>query len=358
MFAKKMKNMFYRVLPAVMISLAVLAGCGTKETETEATVSEEIQSVETVESETAETTESEAEVVEEKSAVPDKDRCGNEIKVPEKVEKIVSMAPSTTQILIDLGYADQIIACDTYSAASYGSALKADIPQFDMMTPDNEQIAALEADIVFTTGMSYSKGENVYAAVKEIGVCVADIPSSSSLEEIKEDIRFIGACIGANDKAEEIVGKMEESIKEIQEITAKIPEEEKKTVLFELSTPTADYPEIYSCGYTTYIHEILTITGLKSVTGNEESTWISISEEAAIAANPDVILSADTYTPDVVNVILGTKGWENVNAVKNQEVYKIDGDTISRPNHHVIDVMYEIINLVYPEYLEEADEAA
>ncbi|MCR4997152.1 MAG: ABC transporter substrate-binding protein, partial [Butyrivibrio sp.] len=77
------------------------------------------------------------------------DRSGNPIEVPENVETIISMAPSTTQILIDLGLGDKIVACDTYSYGSYLADLKADIPQFDMMTPDQEKIVSLNADVVF-----------------------------------------------------------------------------------------------------------------------------------------------------------------------------------------------------------------
>ena len=61
----------------------------------------------------------------------------------EQAESIISMAPSTTRILIDLGLADKIVACDTYSYASYGTELAEDLPQFDMMTPDQEQIISL-----------------------------------------------------------------------------------------------------------------------------------------------------------------------------------------------------------------------
>ena len=130
------------------------------------------------------------------------DRSGNPISLPDKVESIISMAPSTTRVLIDLGLSDQIVACDTYSYASYGSELPEDIPRFDMMAPDQEQIIALGADILFTTGMSASQGTDVFEAVREAGVCVADIPSSASLADIEEDIRFIGACVGKSEEAE------------------------------------------------------------------------------------------------------------------------------------------------------------
>jgi len=318
-----MKKKLLSITLAAMLAVAALTGCGDSQSATETQVTT--------------------------------DRNGNEIRLPQKVEKIISMAPSTTQLLIDMGCADKIIACDTYSAASYGDQLKADIPQFDMMSPDNEQIVALEPDIVFTTGMSYAGGEDVYAAVKAVDVCVADIPSSASIADIEADILFIGACVGTDEAAAKIVDKMEESIAAIREIAAQIPEEEKKTVLYELSTPTADYPTIYSCGANTYIDEMITLVGAVNVAGNEEYQWPALTEEAAVAANPDVILSGDTYTPDVVNVILTTEGWENVNAIVNGQVYAVDGDAMNRPNQHVIAVLYEIAQMIYPEYFGEAE---
>lgn len=288
------------------------------------------------------------------------DRSGNPITVPEKAESIISMAPSTTRILIDLGLAENIVACDTYSFGSYGSELTADIPQFDMMTPDQEQIIALGADIIFTTGMSASQGTDVFAAVRESGACVADIPSSASLKDIEEDILFIGACVGKNAEAEAIVDDMQEKLDTFSEIGSSIPEEEKKTVLFELYTPSADNPVIYTAGNGTYINEMLELIGAVNVAAAETDQWPALSEEAAVAADPDVILTADMYTPDVINTILTMSGWENVTAVKNQDVYQLSSDDVNQPNHHVIDAMIEMAQAVYPDkYADIAlDEAA
>ena len=288
------------------------------------------------------------------------DRSGNAITLPEQVESIISMAPSTTRVLLDLGLADKIAACDTYSFASYGSELSEDIPQFDMMTPDQEQIIALGADIIFTTGMSASHGTDVFEAVRESGACVADIPSSASLADIEEDIRFIGACVGMGEEADAIAEDMQNKIEELAEIGSSIPDEEKKSVLFELYTPSADNPIIYTAGNGTYINEMLELIGARNVAADETDQWPALSEEAAVAADPDVILTADMYTPDVINAILTMSGWENVKAVVNSEVYQLSSDAVNQPNHHVVDAMIEMAKAVYPDRFEEAlaDEAA
>ena len=282
-----------------------------------------------------------------------KDRAGNDINVPSEVNAIVSMAPSITRILIDLGVGDKIVACDTNSGSSYGSMLKADIPQFDMMEPDQEQIIALKSDIVFTSGMSASHGDDVFASVKESGVCVCDFPSCDSLAAIQEDIRFIGQIVGRESEAASIVDKMQASMDELAAIAAKIPEDERKTVLFELFTPSADYPTIYTCGSNTYITEMISLIGAENVAGKEEEQWPALTEEAAVAMDPQVILTADMYTPDVINVLLTMSGWENVTAIKDGAVYQLDSDEVNQPNHHVICAMISMAKSIYPEYYKD-----
>ena len=343
---------------AVCLSAALISGCGAAgqnsgDTQIDVSIASESSEVATTEgSSSAEegsgAAESKADTTDVKAAtLPTKDRAGNDIVIPENVEKIVSMAPSVTEFLIDLGYADKIVACDTYSGYSaFASALNAGIPQFDMMAPDNEQIIALAPDIVFTTGMSYAKGDDVYAAVKASGVCVADIPSSDSIEGIKEDLLFIGQAIGAQDKVNELATKMDEFKKAVESVTAGISE--KKTVLYIMSVPTPDYPDCYTCGKGTFMDEIFTLVGTKNIAGDIEYQWPALSEEQIIAADPDVIIVGDTYTPDAVNAVLSISGWQNIKAIQNKAVYAIDGDAFNQPNQYVMNSAYEIATAVYP----------
>ncbi|WP_051656444.1 ABC transporter substrate-binding protein [Butyrivibrio sp. AE3004] len=365
-----MKKRLVAIMMGCMLALSAI-GCGADKTADTKAESTESVSEESASEEAAADTDAENNAVEDKEPESNEnevagaengdaevagtvstDRSGNEITVPETVERIVSMAPSTTGILIDLGLADKIVACDTNSFASYGSELKADIPQFDMMTPDQEQIIALKADIIFTSGMSASQGIDVFETVRETGVCIADIPSSASLNDIEKDITFIGQCVGEVDAAQAIADDMQRKIDELSEIGNSISEDEKKNVLFELFTPSADNPIIYTAGNGTYINEMLETIGAKNVAASEAEQWPALSEEAAVAANPDVILTADMYTPDVINTILNTTGWENVTAIKNSEVYQLSSDAVNQPNQHVMDVMLEMAKYIYPEKYE------
>ena len=207
--------------------------------------------------------------------VPTKDRSGNDIKVPAEVKSIVSLAPSTTRVLIDLGLALKIVAVDTNSL-QYKDYLPSGVKSFDMMNPDNEAIAALKPDIVFTSGMSSVGGSSPFKPLVDSGICVADIPSSASLSAIEDDIKFIGNCTGKG-----------------------------------------------------------------------------ISVEDAIAMNPDVILTNVDYVEDPVKDIKALKGWENVKAIKNNEVYKVDPNLSMQPNNHVTDAALEWLKVVYPDIFTE-----
>ncbi|MDR1703686.1 MAG: ABC transporter substrate-binding protein, partial [Clostridiales bacterium] len=135
------------------------------------------------------------------------DREGNPITLPETIERIISMGPSNTEILAALGFADMIVAADSYSEGIEG--IDPDIPMYSMMTPDGEQIIDLEPDVIFVTGMSKAGGDDPFKVVSDAGICVIYIPSSSSIEGIKEDIRYFGQVMGEEEKAGKLITVME-----------------------------------------------------------------------------------------------------------------------------------------------------
>lgn len=271
--------------------------------------------------------------------LPTEDRAGNAINVPTEITRIISLAPSTTQVLEALGALDSLVAVDNQTPMYVDGT--SELPQFDMMAPDVEQIAALEPDIVFTSGLSYLDG-NPFAALTEMGVCVVDIPSSASIADVEEDIRFIAACLGKDVEGEAIVDEMSASIDAIAAIGATI--EDKKTVLFEISA----LPYIYSFGAGTFLDEMITLIGAENVFG-DQAGWLAVNEEDAVAANPDVILTNVNYIEDSVGEILSREGWDVVTAVANADVHYIDNGASSLPNQHIVDALIEMAVAVYPE---------
>ena len=278
----------------------------------------------------------------EAAAGPRKDRAGNPIGGPEEVDSIISLAPATTQILCDLGLADEIVAVDTNSPM-YAEGLSGDVMQFDMMEPDLEQILNAEPDIIFVSSMSSQGGDDIFAGIREAGICVAEIPTSNTIEDVKKDVQFTADCVGKSEEGAALVADMEAVIDEVSAIGQNI--EEKKTVLFEISP----VPYLYSFGTGVYLNEMIELIGAQNVLGDQEG-WISVTEESAVAADPDVILTSDNFSnSDPVAEILGRAGWENVTAVKEGQAYYIDNAASSLPNHHIVDALKEMAKAVYPE---------
>ena len=226
---------------------------------------------------------------------PDTDRSGNPITLPEKVDSIISMAPSATQTLLDLGLKEKLVAVDTYSAMYFGLE---DLPTFDMMEPDTEQMAVLGADLIFTTGMSASDGADPFKPLRDIGVCVADIPSASSIDTMLEDTRFTAACVGAQETCEELIAQFQKELDQLSDIGAGI--QNKKRVVVEIACA----PDIYTAGSGTFMNEMLTMIGAENIFGDQEG-YLAVTEEAVITLNPDVILTMVDYVEDPVAEILG-----------------------------------------------------
>lgn len=271
---------------------------------------------------------------------PAKDRAGNVISLPEDVGSIISLAPSITQVVLDLGLGDRIAAVDTYSAMYFPEL--AGLPQFDMMNPDCEQMAMLEPDVIFVTGMSYSYNDNPFGVLMQLGVSMVVVPSSESISGIREDVIFIGDCLNASEAAAELVSGMDATLNAVSGIGAGI--EDRKTVMIELGA----LPYLYSTGSGNFLHEMIELLGAENVFA-EQKSWISVTEESAVSANPDVILTSVDYIEDPIGEILGRAGWQGVTAVAEKAVYAIDPIASNLPNHHVVDALVEMALAVYPD---------
>ena len=270
------------------------------------------------------------------------DRAGAPITLPAKVERIVSMAPSTTEILIDLGVADKIIAADTNTQKD--GLLKQNIPYFDMMKPDAEKLIALKPDVVFISGMSNAKGNTPFSPLIDAGICVVNIPSSSSIEAIYLDIAYIAAVVKHEGNGAKIIANMKKEIEAVRKKGASISQDKKKTVYFEIGAA----PYMYSLGTGTFINEMIEIIGAQNILADQKS-WVSVSDEMVLAKDPDVILTNVNYIPNPIDEIMARSGWASLKAVKSKKVFGIDTNSSSRPNHNIIKALKEMAKAVYPE---------
>ena len=272
------------------------------------------------------------------------DREGNEFNVPAEINTIISTAPSNTEVLVGLGLADKLVAVDKYSADVEG--VSKDLPKIDFRNPDAEAIIALNPDIVIASGHNKAGDEDPFALIKEAGIPVAYIPSSYSIEGIYGDIEFIASLTDTEKEGKELVNSMKKEVDAIKAIGDTI--QDKKNVYFEIGAGSG----LYTFGNETFLNEMIETIGATNIFG-EENSWITVTPEAVIDANPDVILANKPGKNEAgltaVEDIVSREGWDTITAVKNGDVYQIDKNSSSRGSQNIIKALKEMAKAVYPD---------
>ena len=272
------------------------------------------------------------------------DREGNEFNLPAEINTIISTAPSNTEVLVGLGLADKLVAVDKYSADVEG--VSKDLPKIDFRNPDAEAIIALNPDIVIASGHNKAGDEDPFALIKEAGIPVAYIPSSYSIEGIYGDIEFIASLTDTETEGKELVNSMTKEVDAIKAIGDTI--QDKKNVYFEIGAGSG----LYTFGNETFLNEMIETIGATNIFG-EENSWITVTPEAVIDANPDVILANTPGTNEAgltaVEDIVSREGWDTITAVKNGDVYQIDKNSSSRGSQNIIKALKEMAKAVYPD---------
>ena len=270
-----------------------------------------------------------------------KDRAGNEIVIPEKIETIACLSPSSTEIILSLGLADNIIALDSTSKdiLQTNNVDVSNMIVFDMLNPDSEKMIALKPDIIFVNTFSVFSGKNSLDSIKSSDICVAVIPSSDTIKSIEDDISFLGDVLDKNDAASNIINMMEENIEKIRAIGETITN--KKKVYFEI----AALPNLYTFGTNVYLDDMINIIGASNIFSDKNS-WITASEENVLFANPDIIFTSVHYINNPTEEILSRRSWQNVNAVKNKDVYYIVSGSL--PTHNIINALIMMAKYAYP----------
>ena len=119
-----------------------------------------------------------------------KDRAGNDIVLPKKIESIACLSPSVTDVILALGLADRIIAFDSTSKEilQTNNIDVSNIAVFDMLNPDSEKMIAMKPDIVFVNTFSVFSGKNSLDSIKASDICIVVIPNSDTIKSIEDDI--------------------------------------------------------------------------------------------------------------------------------------------------------------------------
>lgn len=265
------------------------------------------------------------------------DDSGKEITFDKIPETIVSLQPSNTEILYALGVGDKVIGATDYD--NYPEEAKEVERVSDSMTINSEKIIGLKPDVI----IAYTIGdEATLKPLEDAGIPIFIIKSAVNFDEVYGDINQIAEVMGVPEKAEELVQTIQTQIKDVEDKVANVDSKEK--TYFEISPS----PEIYTAGAETFQQEILASAGIENIFADQKG-WAKISEEEVIKRNPNTIITTVRYVDKPVDEIKARKGWEDIHAVKENQVYLLDEDVMSRPGPRIGEAVELAAKTVYPE---------
>ncbi len=221
---------------------------------------------------------------------------------------VVAGIPLYTQIMIDLGAIDRLIAV----AKSPDNPLEvADFPMVGpSFSPNVEVILSLEPDLVLGPGdWGGERGK-----LESAGITVLTTPLISGIPDIFSTIRTVGMALGLKEQAEILLGQIAEEIIAIEAST--LPEEQVRAAFLYASVP--DTPP-YAAGSGAIENELILRAGGKNVFCDVQG-FPQVSLEEIVSRNPEVIFTAPSQIANITsNTLLKT-----VSAVKNGRVYGIN----------------------------------
>lgn len=268
------------------------------------------------------------------------DLIGKELTLEEAPNRIVTFVPSLTETVFALGIGDKLVGRTDW--CNYPEEV-VNIPSIGGMEFDVEKILSLKPDLLITHEMGISTGEAGYEQLKDAGIPILIVPNESTIEDVYRNIELIGKATHATEAAEELISSMKTTFTEYAEKAQAISEEEKRRVWVEID------PTLITVGKNTFLTEMLELINAENIAGDQEG-WPQFSEEEVIGQNPDVILiTYGYYVENAKDEVLKRNGWQDVNAIKNGQVYDIDNDMVTRAGPRLVKGVEELANVIYPE---------
>lgn len=275
-----------------------------------------------------------------------KDGTGEEVVIEKKPKKIVSLMPSNTEIAFALGLGEEIVGVSDHDNYPEEAEEKEKIggQEFNV-----EKIISLAPDLVLAHYSNAEGSKEGLQQLRDAGITVLVVHDAQTFDTVFETIDLIGKATGESDAAEKIIADMKETLEMVKDKVVDLEEDERKSVLVEVSPA----PEIYTTGKNTFMDEMIQLVNAKNVAKAEEG-WVQLSEETIIEMNPDVIVTTYGYYVDnTVEQVLSRKGWEDVTALKNEQVIDVNADLVNRSGPRLAKGVEELAKAIYPELFTE-----
>ena len=258
------------------------------------------------------------------------DAANGSVTIESAPEKIVSISPTATEMLFAIGASDQVVAADSYSD------YPADAPTTDLSAyePNVEAIASYDADLVV---YSDDLGD-LQKSLDKLHIPAVQQPAAATIDDVYAQIEQLGQATG---HAAEAQAQVDDLQAEVAAVAASVGDEGSgMSYYYELDDT------YYSVTSDTFIGNLLGLLGMKNIADEAKgasSGYPQLSAEYIVAADPDLILLADTKCCDQDAASVAKRpGWADLQAVQQDGVVELDDDIASRWGPRIVQLLQEV----------------
>jgi iron complex transport system substrate-binding protein len=260
---------------------------------------------------------------------------GKQVTLATAPRRIVSVAPSATEIVFALGAEDRLVAVDDFS--DFPAAARA-LPKVGGTRTSPERIIAHRPDLI----LAVTQG-NLAPGLEAQGQAVI-VFDASDIDGVYRNIELVGRVVGREKAAEELVARMRARIDAVAAKTKGITA--KPRVLHEVDA--TDPARIFVAGPNNFIDSMITVAGGVNVAANAQRKFPQLSAEEIVRADPQVIVLGDAKYGTSVEQVKARPGWQVIDAVRSGRILPIDPDIVSRPGPRLADGVEEYAKLLHP----------
>lgn len=263
------------------------------------------------------------------------DEAGRRVRLPIKIDRIVSLAPNVTEIVYAVGAGDHLVGNTEY--CDYPAAAKSVAKIGDTIHPSIERIIALKPQVVLVSTASQLEAFTKQLDDQQIAVYVTN---PQRVEDIYRTINTLGDLLGDRNQTTTLLNDLHRRAETIEKATN---EAKSVRVFYQLSGEP-----LYTIGREAYLTDLIRRAGGVSVTADVPGAFPKFSDEAALAARPEAIILPTGGSMGSANSE-PAGALRNSPAVLNKRVYRINDDHLSRPGPRLIDGLEEMARALHPE---------
>jgi iron complex transport system substrate-binding protein len=268
------------------------------------------------------------------------DGLGRSVKIDKIPQRIVSLAPSNTEILFTLGLGDKVVGVTEYCNYPQEAVTKSKVGGFSNV--DIEKVISLEPDLVLAT---HIHEKSVIPALEKLGLTVVAL-TPASLNEVLDSITLVGKITGRTREASKLVKYLGTRIEAVVDKTRTLSPDQKPRVFY-----ITWHDPLMTAGAATLADDVISSAGGQNI-AYDISGDKAITLETVIYRDPEVIVASVGMGSgeDLPWQYVQTEPrLENTQALLNDRVYKIDGDIIHRPGPRIVDALEQMAQFIHPE---------